>query len=211
MGLIPKALDSKRRPQGATLQLGAKRSEREGLARNSLRSFVMIQFCIMGGYEGLIRPDKKIYVTLMGGCELKKPTVARQILTHRRHESEGPLRPRRQFFLTIMGATEILCPTLAEEFIDLREMIHSGTLAMADFDRALADLARSETSYASFTLMGGFSESELPTEEKEIESLALQRHLGNISEEAGQVLQFGIGQRDAERRATLRRAILTEA
>jgi hypothetical protein len=170
----------------------------------------MIQFCIMGGYEGLIRPEKKVYITLMGGSDLKRPTVARQILSLRRHESEGPSKPRRQFFLTVMGATEIHSPTLAEEFIDLREMVQSGALSMSDWDRAMGELSRTEASYASFTLMGGFSENELPSDEQEIESLAVQRHLGNISEDAGQVLQFGIGQRDAERRATLRRAILAE-
>src|SRR3990172_5127960 len=132
----------------------------------------MIQFCIMGGYEGLIRPEKKIYVTLMGGCDLKRSTVARQILNQRRQDADGSHHPRRQFFLTIMGGVDITCPTLAEEFIDLREMVNSGALSMSDWDRAMADLGRSEASYASFTLMGGFSENELPSEEQEIESLA---------------------------------------
>ncbi len=171
----------------------------------------MIQFCIMGGYEGLIRPERKVYLTFMGGCELKRATVARQILAQRLHEREGKSAPPHQFFLTVMGAVEITCPTLAEEFIDLREMISSGSLSMDDWDRAMADLGRSDVSIASFTLMGGFAENELPSEEQEIESLAVQRHLGVISDSAGQVLQFGVGRRDAERRATLRRAILADA
>jgi len=171
----------------------------------------MIQFCVMGGYEGRIRSEAKVYVTFMGGCELKRATVARQILTQRLHEREGKTQAPRQFFLTIMGGVQITCPTLAEEFIDLREMINSGALSMDDWDRAMADLGRSDISIASFTLMGGFAENELPSEEQEIESLAVQRHLGTISDSAGQVLQFGVGRRDAERRATLRRAILADA
>ncbi|MFH1108465.1 MAG: hypothetical protein V1790_04605 [Planctomycetota bacterium] len=171
----------------------------------------MIQFCIMSGYDGRVRPERKVYVTLMGACDLKRSTVARQILAQRFQEREGKTHPPRQFFLTIMGAVDIKCPTLAEEFIDLREMINSGTLSMDDWDRAIADLGRSDISIASFTLMGGFSENELPSEEEEIESLAVQRHLGTISDSAGQVLQFGVGQRDAERRATLRRAVLADA
>ena len=171
----------------------------------------MIQFCILSGYEGRVRPEPKIYVTFMGGCSLKRETVARQILTQRLHEREGKTHPPRQFFLTVMGGVDITCPTLAEEFIDLREMINSRTLSMDDWDRAMADLGRSDVSISSFTLMGGFSENELPTEEQEIESLAVQRHLGTISDSAGQVLQFGVGQRDAERRATLRQAILADA
>ncbi len=171
----------------------------------------MIQFCIMGGYEGRVRPEKKIYVTLMGACELKRSTVARQILAQRINEREGRTRPPHQFFLTIMGGSEIMCPTLAEEFIDLREMINSGSLSMDDWDRAMADLGRSDVTIASFTFMGGFAENEVPSEEQEIESLAVQRHLGTISDSAGQVLQFGVGKRDGERRATLRRAILADA
>ena len=119
----------------------------------------MIQFCIMGGYEGRIRPEPKLYVTFLGGCSLKRATVARQILAQRLQEREGRTHPPRQFFLTIMGGVEIKCPTLAEEFIDLREMIHSGNLSMDDWDRAMADLGRSDVSIGSFTLMGGFSES----------------------------------------------------
>jgi hypothetical protein len=171
----------------------------------------MIQFCIMGGYEGCVRPERKVYVTLMGGCDLKRATVARQLLARRLQEREGQTRPPRQFFLTIMGGVQIKCPTLAEEFIDLREMMSSGTLSMDDWDRAIADMGRADVSIASFTLMGGFSESVLPSENEEIESLAVQRHLGTISDSAGQVLQFGVGQRDGERRATLRRAVLADA
>lgn len=171
----------------------------------------MIQFCIMSGYEGLIRQEPKIYVTFMGGCDLKRETVARQILTQRLHEREGKKHPPRQFFLTVMGGVDITCPTLAEEFIDLREMINSGAISMDDWDRAMTDLGRSDVSISSFTLMGGFSGNELPTENQEIESLAVQRHLGTISDSAGQVLQFGVGRPDAERRATLRQAILADA
>jgi hypothetical protein len=106
---------------------------------------------------------------------------------------------------------DIKCPTLAEEFIDLREMINSGFLNMQDWDRALADIGRSESPVASFTIFGGFCECELPSEEVEIDSLAIQAHLGNIPDSARQVLQLGIGQREAERRAVLRRAITATA
>ena len=171
----------------------------------------MIQFCIMGGYEGMIRPERKFYFTLMGGAELRRPTVARQILAQRQNAAQGLPKAPWQFFLTIMGGTEIISPTLAEEFIDLREMVQSGSLSMSDWDQAMADLTRTDVSVGSFTLMGGFSENTLPSEDQEIESLALQRHLGNISDRATEVLQYGIGQRNSERRATLRRAVLTEA
>ena len=101
----------------------------------------------------------------------------------------------------------IKSPTLASEFIDLREAIAGGMLNLSDWDRAMADLSRSDALFGSFTLFGGIEECKLPSEDTEIDSLAVQRHLGNISEDAGQVLQFGIGQSGSERNATLRRAI----
>ena len=82
---------------------------------------------------------------------------------------------------------------------------------MEDWDRALADLSQGDYGVASFTLFGGFDECKLPSEEEEVDSLAMQRHMGNSSENATQVLQHGIGQRDAERRTTIRRAVMTAA
>jgi hypothetical protein len=89
----------------------------------------MIQFCIMGGQEAVLKPESKIYITLMGGCELRRETLARRILAQRERQREGRSTPR-QFFLTIMGAAEIRCPTLAEEFIDLQQMIRAGQLTV---------------------------------------------------------------------------------
>lgn len=170
----------------------------------------MIQFCIMGGQEAVLQPESKIYITFMGGCELRRETLARRILSQRQRQRDGRPVPR-QFFLTIMGGTDIQSPTLAEEFIDLQQLLRSGQLSMEDWDRAMAELGRLDVSIGSFTLMGGFSECELPSENQEIDSLALQRHMGNITRQASDVLQHGIGKRDSERHATLRRALLVEA
>jgi len=167
----------------------------------------MFQFCIMGGQESKIRPEPKVYVTFLGGCELKRGTLARQILAQRQRRRDGKDVPPKQFFLTIMGGTVIKYPTLAEEFLDLQQLIRAGELSVSDWDHALADLGRLDVVIVSFTLMGGFSECELPSESEEIDSLALQRHLGNISADAGAVLQHGIGQRDAERHTVIRRAL----
>ncbi len=171
----------------------------------------MIHVCIMSGHEGRLRLEKKVYLTFMGGQELTRPTVARQILAQRHRPKEAPERPNRQFFLTVMGGVEIKSPTLAEEFLDLREMLRSEALGHEDWERALADISRYEVHVSSFTLMGALEENTLPTEEEEIDSLALQRHLGNISDRALQVLQTGIGLRDAERRSAVRRAMLADA
>lgn len=167
----------------------------------------MFQVCIMSGHEGVIRPEKKVYITFMGGCELRRPTMARQILARKEQQRRGDTESPRVFFFTLMGGVDIKSPTLAAEFLDLRELIRGGALTLSDWDTAIADIARFELAIGSFTLMGGFSDAELPSEAEEIDSLAMQYHLGNIPQPSLRVLQTGIGQRDPERRSTIRRAL----
>ena len=171
----------------------------------------MIQVTIFSGRSGELRLDNSFYLTLFGGFALTRPTIARQILARRQAERQGHRLHARPFFLTIFGGGEIKAPTLAAEFIDLRETITGGLLDMADWERTMGELGHGEPIFGSFTLFGGLDEGGLPSEEKEIDSLAVQRHLGNIPESASQVLQYGIGQGGSERTATLRRAILTTA
>jgi len=191
----------------------------------------MVKITIFGSYEGRLNLDNEFYFTLFGGCELVRPTIARQLVAKRQTERNTP-KPagkradwcgdvmgsgltcnpnrRRPFFFTMFGSTEIKAPTLAEEFIDLREAISSGVLTMEDWSRSLADLSRPEGSIGSFTLFGGFEDDTTPSEDQEVDALAIQRHLGNVSEQASQALQLGIGQRESERRAVLGHALLAE-
>ncbi len=167
----------------------------------------MIHICIFSGHEGQLRPDKKFYLTIFGGCDLIRPTLARQVLGHRR-ATAAIRRPRpRTFFLTLFGGVDIIAPTLVEEFVDLRELLNNGVMTMAEYEQALADFDQIDLSVSSLTIFGGLDEYQLPSENKEIEGIALQRHLGNLSGNAGRVLQCGIGQRNAERHATIRQAL----
>ena len=171
----------------------------------------MIRFTIFSGYEGRLRLDGTFYLTLFGGCELLRPTLARQAMARKEAERTGQGVKQRPFFLTIFGGASIKLPTLTEEFLDLRESLGGGALAIGDWERSLTDLSRSDSLFGSFTLFGGFEEEDLPSENEEIEAIALHRHLGNLSDSAGQLLQYGIGQRDAERYATVRRALIAES
>ncbi len=167
----------------------------------------MFKITIFGGYEGRLQNDNSFYLTVFGGCTLVQPTIARQLLLLRASQrGERPVMGRPYFF-TLFGGVEIKSPTLSEEFIDLNEMVRSGELTLQDWDRSMVELARPESMYASFTMFAGFDECMLPEEDKEIESLALQCHLGNIPDSARHVLQTGIGQGGSERRAVLHRAI----
>ena len=178
----------------------------------------MLKVTIFAGHDGQLPMDRCVYLTLFGGCDLTRPTIARQILARRQAEQQRRNQPAttapgwsKPVFITIFGGVDINAPTLAAEFIDLREMLESGLLTLADWDRAMADLAGTDSGVIAFTIFAGFGECELPSEDAEVDSLAVQRHLGNIPESASQVLQYGIGQKDSERRATVRRAVLATA
>ncbi len=170
----------------------------------------MIQVTVFSGHEGRLRYGKQFYLTIFGGCELVRPTVANRMLVQSEQGRGGRPLEQTPFFLTIFGAAEIKCPTLAEEFMDLRELLNTEGTRFANWETAITAVSRGDGALASFTLFGGFDECALPSENEEVDSLALHRHLGNISDSAGQILQCGVGQRDVERYATVRQAVLND-
>jgi hypothetical protein len=169
----------------------------------------MLQLCIFGGYEGPLSPDKKVFFTLFGGCTLHRPTLARQLLTAR-STLQGRAPAPKMIVLTVFGNTAVICPTLAEEFIDLREAVNGGALNMGHWDAYMAELDRWQSAaLLSLTLFGGFDEAKLPSDEDEINALALQRHFGNVGEAAGRILEMGVGQSGSQRRAIVQQAVMT--
>lgn len=167
----------------------------------------MLRFCMFGGYEGPLTPDHRCYVTLFGACELKAPTLARRLVAMRQGESRQN-KNAKQVFVTLFGATEIKCPTLAEEFIDLKEAVRGGMLDLDHWEQYVSELENVHgRGFLSFTLFGALSETELPSEDEEIESLALQRHFGNIGEDSGRLLEMGVGQAGVNRRTVLHGAL----
>lgn len=193
---------------------------------------VMIQVTIFSGRQGPFRYDDTWYVTVFGGCELIRPTIAREIMIARqleRAEADArqqpvpraaygttpgtmyPHRPGKPFFFTLFGSTSVKHPTLAEELVDLQQLIRTGELTLDEWDSAMFAIAKLHQSCGSFTMFGGFDECELPDEDEEVNSLAMQCHLGNISEPSREVLQAGIGLRDSDRRAVVHRAVTATA
>lgn len=171
----------------------------------------MIHFCIFGGHNGQLVADQAVYFTMFGGCELKQPTIAKRMIEIRRLQSAGLPTQRRNFFITIFGGTEITLPTLSEEFLDLQEAIRSGLLTLEQWNAAAAQMSNESVGYGSFTFMGGFESASLPKEEEEVDGLAINRHLGHISDSAGKTLELGIGRSGSSRSAVLRQALGTGA
>lgn len=192
----------------------------------------MIQITIFSGRQGPFRYDGTWYITVFGSCELIRPTIAREIMIARQLErveasaqqqpsprnAYGTMpaavqqhHPGRPFFFTMFGGTSVKHPTLAEELVDLQQLIRSGELTLNEWDSAMFAIAKLHQSCGSFTMFGGFDECELPDEDEEVNSLAMQCHLGNISEPSREVLQAGIGLRDSDRRAVVHRAVTAMA
>jgi len=167
----------------------------------------MLRLCLFGSYSGVLAPDRRCCVTLFGACALKAPTMARQLLAARQHRTLNHRSPRH-FFFTLFGTTSIKSPTLAEEFIDLREAMQSGALELDRWDEYITALDRAHTGgFFTLTLFATLAETELPSDDEEIESLALQRHFGNIGDDSSKVLEMGVGQSGVNRRTVIQRAL----
>jgi hypothetical protein len=166
----------------------------------------MAHFSMFGGNNGVLGPGGDFYITIFGGSDLKRPPMAAQ-LAGARAGSAGQ-GENAYFFLTLFGGTTVSWPTLAEEYLALHDALRAGTIALEDWDRfvtrpRLAGPARTHC----LTLFGSFEGDALPREEKELDDLSLQRHLGLIPETAVQLLMLAIGQGGTQRLAAVRHAV----
>lgn len=148
----------------------------------------MIHFTIFGGTEAALTPSLRICLTLFGGTELRRPTIARQILTSKRQGRSESISGKfalknRCLVVTFFGATEVQCPTLAEEFLDLKALLASEQITASEWDRAVSRLTEEESGvdFITLTLFGGFG-LEYPSRSGELERIDKQRELGLISE-----------------------------
>jgi hypothetical protein len=167
----------------------------------------MFHLCLFGGHAGELDARRKIYLTVFGGCELRWPSIAKQMSALRQRGAPLDAGPA-QYFLTLFGGTEISAPTLAHEFLDLQSALRAGQLTLDDWDRSIVrigDLRRA----GSLTLFGSFNGDGVPGEDAELEDLALNRHLGYISDEAAELLMRAVGARGSSRAAVVRQAVAT--
>ncbi len=170
----------------------------------------MLQLCVFGSQAGPLVMEKRCYLTVFGSCELRRPTLARQIASTQA-VSNGKAPESKMIFLTVFGGTRIICPTLAEEYVDLRAAIESGHLELGRWESYLVELEKWQSSaYLSLTLFASLEDAHLPSEDQEVETLALQRHFGRIGEQAGRILEMGVGQRGAARRSIIQEAVLAD-
>ncbi len=168
----------------------------------------MLHLCLFGGHGGQLSNERRIYLTMFGGCDLRWPTLAKQLIEFIQRGTGQP-RPFGHVFITLFGGTDITAPTLAQEYLDLQSALRSGQVSLADWDRNIVRLGDSAQRGASLTLFGGYSGDELPSEDQELDELALNRHLGYLNDETSELLMRGVGQRGSSRAAVVRQAVAT--
>jgi hypothetical protein len=148
----------------------------------------MIHFTIFGGTEADLTSNLRVCLTLFGATEIRRPTLAKQVLQAKRrsrneqHGGKFAFR-NRCLVVTIFGGTTVQCPTLAEEFADLRALLTSEAITTQEWDRAVSRLGDEEggVEFVTLTLFGGFG-VEYPSKSAEIEQLEKHAELGLISQ-----------------------------
>jgi hypothetical protein len=167
----------------------------------------MVHFSVFGGHEGQLDPNRGVYISVFGGATLRRPPFASQVIEWRRQPALAQSAWRYLFF-NVFGGADLVWPTLAEEYVALREALRTGTLTLADWDELAArPEGNGPLRVSSLTVFGGFDGDALPREDRELDDLALQRHLGHIPDQAVDSLVLTIGQRGVQRLAAVRRAV----
>ncbi len=192
----------------------------------------MFHFTIFGGSEVTINGGGQLILTLCGGTDIRRPTLAKQIMQEKHRlmteqtvrpqgdepsdvqgmlhffdrRALGSHRPRRRstFVLTICGGVEIKPPSIAEEFMEMRELVASGLITEEEWDQLIGRLYQfGELEVSSFTLMGGMEEVSL-SEAEELRKIQGANELGLISEDEQTALRSVVGRDPRHIRMLLR-------
>jgi len=166
----------------------------------------MLHLTVFSGYEGPLDPGRSFHATLFAGSQITRPPLARHLVTSRRQVGIGV--SYTHLFVTLFGGVDIFWPSLAEEYLALRDAVRAGELTLAEWDRQAAQPdGQSALRVLSFTLFGQFNGNRVPSEDKELDDLTIQRHLGQVPEAAVQSLMLAIGQTGVARLAAGRQAV----
>ena len=188
----------------------------------------MVNLTVFSGAEIETQAEPQIIVTLFGVTEIYTPTVT-QILLHQTQENPrtSPWSKKEQadqqknIYITIFGVTSIYRPLLGREYMDLKNLLASGAIGLADFQVLWMQNTTQtyRSTYRTFTFFGvcGLEIPAKKVELKEIDRL-LDTHViqpdehrflkGLVSEDrstalndlprlAGQFLPGGLPDREA--------------
>ena len=193
----------------------------------------MFHFTIFGGSEVTLSGQGQCIVTLFGGTDVRKPTLAKRLMQERHalssRKSDPDYNPNnvdkvlnvlqgntptglprtekrhRTFLLTIFGAVELRPPSIAEKFMDMRELVSSGLISADEWDQLVGRLYQIDDldSVSSLTLFGGMGEAAL-NQEEEIKKIHSAVGLGLIDEDEERALRSVVGRDPQQVRMLLR-------
>lgn len=123
----------------------------------------MFHLTLFSCTEGEMTPSGLTAVTLFGSCELRRPTLAREIQHYRATQGRPKslwgwlVGSEENLVATLFGATEIIEPTVADEYAALTGLLQSRQVAREEIG-SLLDMLESKSggrsTYRSLTLFG---------------------------------------------------------
>jgi len=156
---------------------------------------------LFAGTEGEIPPAGFTALTAFGGAELKRPTLASQLLHLKYRAQRKPTRwaklmgTDKNLILTVFGATVLLAPTVVEEYTALTGLMQSGAMTPGECATLLDRLSSDEGESSlcrTLTLFGGCV-TRHPSAAKERKALDAAAKAGALSTAVRQALDAIVG------------------
>jgi hypothetical protein len=155
---------------------------------------------LFGGTEGEIAPSGFTALTAFGGAELRRPTLAAQLL----HLKSSRQRPRRwwdrvlgsdkNLILTLFGGTVLQAPTLVEEYAAMAGLLRSGAVQHAEFQQLLDQLhVEAGDSPARTLTLFGACVTRHPSAARERKALEAAANSGSLTDRIRGALDRLIG------------------
>lgn len=150
----------------------------------------MFHFTMFGDTQGEMPLSGLTALTLFGGSELTRPTLAQRLM-HLRGAPPRQSRWRRllglerNLVVTLFGATIVRVPTVIEEFAALRALLDSGAVAAAECRDLLQRLGSSQSldEFCTCITLFGAATQRRPTDKQERKALQNARASGMLSED----------------------------
>jgi hypothetical protein len=177
----------------------------------------MFHLTLFAGTEGEIPPAGFTAFTAFGGAELRRPTLASQLLHLKNRGHRRPSRLARllgtdkNLIMTVFGGTVLLAPTLIEEYSALQGLLRSGTVSgdecTALLDRLAAD--DGDPSLCRTVTLFGACVTRHPSAAKERKALEAATKAGAVTNAIRRALDEIVGSPPAARVRALGHLVAT--
>jgi hypothetical protein len=174
---------------------------------------------VFGATEGEVSPAGFTAFTLFGGAELRRPTLATQ-LVHLKNRPQGTpsawdriLGTDKNLVVTVFGATVLTAPTLIEEYSALAGLVRAGTLTTADCGALLDDVVAQghDAGWCRTLTLFGSCVTRYPSAERERKALDVATRTGAVSATVRGALEAVIGAPRQARTRALQQLVLHPA